>query len=89
MEKKFSEFFHYEKDNGNRPWKCQNYITHYYVERKLPTFLEKGGLFSFIGWTPRQETHDEIWLASALPAVTRIKIGYIIGTIEGGGCSPN
>lgn len=28
-------------------------------------------------------------MTRALPAVTRIKIGYIIGTIEGGGCSPN
>lgn len=53
------------------------YSTRHYFEREFTIFPATLDILLFIGWTPCQETHDEIWLAGAVPAVTRIKIGYI------------
>lgn len=61
-----------------------NCITRHSFNRKRTILPTKSGIFLFIGWT-----HDEIWLADALHSVTRIKISYIAGTIEGAGCSLN
>lgn len=83
-------FFYYcKKDNGTGQSKYWNYITHYSFEQKLTSFPAKLDLSSFIGWTQCQETHHEIQLARVAPAVTRMNVGYIEGTIVGGVCSSN